>query len=199
MRGFRIAPLLALALLALPACSPIGAAVGGVAIVGVAGAEERGIGGTAKDVTIRVEINDLWFKRDFAMYNALNLQVYEGRVLVSGALTDQALKDDALKLAWQPPGVREVIDEVELREAGGVEDFARDNWIVTQLKAKMLFDAEIFSINYSLEATGGTVYVIGLAQDQVELDRVLALARTTSYVRKVVNYALIKGDTRRKV
>ena len=31
-----------------------------------------------------------------------------------------------------------------------------------------------------------------------ELERVLEIARNTSYVKKVVNYALIKGDTRRK-
>lgn len=198
MRIIWFAQLMAVAALSLPACTPLTAAIGGGAIVGVAAAEERGVGGTAKDVTIRVEINDLWFKRDFAMYNALNLQVYEGRVLVTGALTDQQLKDEAIKLAWQPPGVREVIDEIALRPSGGMEDFARDNWIVTQLKAKLLFASEIYSINYSVESAGGTVYVIGLAQDQAELDRVLELARNTSHVKKVVNYALIKGDTRRK-
>ena len=195
-----ILPLVAIASLPalLPACTPVGAAVGAGAVVGVATVEERGVGGTAKDLAIRVEINDLWFKRDLGMYNALRLQVYEGRVLVTGTLPNEGLKDEAIKLAWQPPGVREVIDEVQMQPGGGIEAFARDNWIVTQLKAKLLFASEVTSINYSLESSDGIVYVIGLAQDQRELERVLEIARNTSYVKKVVNYALIKGDTRRK-
>jgi len=194
----RLAAMVLPALLALPACSPVEVALGAGAVVGAATVEERGIGGTAKDVSIRVEINDRWFKHDFGMYNALRLQVYEGRVLVTGSLANQGLKDEAIKLAWQPPGVREVIDEVQLRPSGGVDEFAVDSWIVTQLKAKLLFAAEVLSINYSVEATDGSVYIIGLAQDQTELERVLEIARNTSYVKRVVNYALIKGDTRRK-
>ena len=184
--------------LALSACSPVGTAIGAGAVVGLAAAEERGIGGAAHDIKLRAEINDLWFKHDVAMFKALHLQIYEGRVLVSGTIEEEPKRDDAVRLAWQPPGVREVINEVEVRSSGGVAEFARDSWIVTRIKAKLLFTRQIDAINYSVESVGGTVYLIGLAQDAAELDRVLKVARTTPYVKKVVNYVLVKGDPRRK-
>ena len=184
--------------LALSGCSPVGTAVGAGAIIGLAAAEERGIGGTARDIKLRAEINNLWFKHDIDMFQALHLQIYEGRVLVSGAVEEEPKRDDAMRLAWQPPGVREVINEVEVRPSGGVSEFARDTWIVTRIKAKLLFTRRIDAINYSVDSVGGTVYLIGLAQDEAELDRVLQVARKTPYVKKVVNYVLIKGDQRRK-
>ena len=97
-----------------------------------------------------------------------------------------------------PPSVREVINEIEVHAPGGVSDFARDSWIATQLRAKLLFTKHIDSINYSVESVGGTVYLIGLAQDEAELQRVLQVARSTPYVKKVINYVLVKGDPRRK-
>ena len=184
--------------LALSACSSVGTAIGAGAVVGLAAAEERGIGGAAHDIKLRTEINDLWFKHDVDMFKALHLQIYEGRVLVSGTIEEEPKRDDAVRLAWQPPGVREVINEVEVRSSGGVAEFARDSWIVTRIKAKLLFTRQIDAINYSVESVGGTVYLIGLAQDAAELDRVLQVARTTPYVKKVVNYVLVKGDPRRK-
>ena len=74
----------------------------------------------------------------------------------------------------------------------------RDHWIEAQLSGKLLFTKQVQSINYSVESVGGTVYLIGLAQDDAELDRVLQIARNTPYVKKVVSYVLIKGDRRRK-
>ncbi len=185
-------------MVALAGCSPVGAAIGAGAVVGLAAAEERGIGGSAHDLKLRAEINALWFRHDAEMLRALHLQVYEGRVLVSGALAEEPTRDDAVRLAWQPPGVREVINEVEVRPSGGVSEFARDNWIEAQLSGKLLFTKHVQSINYSVESVGGTVYLIGLAQDDAELDRVLQIARNTPYVKKVVSYVLIKGDRRRK-
>ncbi len=42
------------------------------------------------------------------------------------------------------------------------------------------------------------VYLIGVAQDQAELDRVMAHAKDVQYVRRVVNYVRLKDDPARK-
>jgi osmotically-inducible protein OsmY len=95
-------------------------------------------------------------------------------------------------LAWQAEGVKEVINEIQLAGSGGASGLARDTWISTQLKSALLFDKQVSSINYSIETVGGTVYLIGLAQDQRERDRVMNHARGLNYVKKVVNYVKIK-------
>jgi osmotically-inducible protein OsmY len=102
------------------------------------------------------------------------------------------MRADAVRLAWSAKGVKEVINELQLADPGGVSGFARDTWISTQLKFALLFDKQVSSINYSIETVRGTVYLIGLAQGRVELDRVMNHARGLSYVKKVLNYVQIK-------
>ena len=183
---------------ALVGCGPVGLAAGAGATVGLAAAQERGVSGTARDAQIRVEINDLWFRHDIVLMQALNLQIYEGRVLVSGVVPDMQMQEDAIRLAWQPGGVRDVVNEVDVRPSGGAQEYSRDVWIATQLRTKLLFAKEIVAINYSVQSVGGIVYLMGMAQDQVELDRALETARTTPYVKRVVSHVMIKGDPLRK-
>ncbi len=48
-------------------------------------------------------------------------------------------------------------------------------------------------MNYSIETVNGVVYLIGVAQSQEELDRVINHARQISYVRRIVSHVRIKG------
>jgi osmotically-inducible protein OsmY len=68
---------------------------------------------------------------------------------------------------------------------------------VAQLKSKLVVDQEVLSLNYSIEAVNGAVYLMGVAQDQSELDRVVAHAKDLAYVRQVVSYVRLKDDPTR--
>ncbi len=64
--------------------------------------------------------------------------------------------------------------------------------IAAELRARLLADGAIASINYSIETVNGSVYLIGVAQDPAELDRALTHARNIAYVRRVLNYMRLK-------
>lgn len=196
-RRGRLAATLTVALLGLAACTPAGVVVGGAASAGVAASEERGIKGAANDTVIRVKINEAWVNEDFDTFNRLNLQIYEGRVLVSGRVPNQALADKAIQAAWKPEGVREVINEIEISEGGGLNDFANDTLINARLDADLLFDGDVSSINYSTRAVGGTVYLLGVAKDRAELDRVFRIARDIPNVKRVISHVIMIDDPRR--
>ena len=70
--------------------------------------------------------------------------------------------------------------------------------IVAQIKTDLLLDKNVSAVNYSLDSVRGVVYIMGVAQSQDELDRVIGYARNVRYVQKVVNHAILKGDPRRK-
>ncbi|MGB0571006.1 MAG: BON domain-containing protein [Alphaproteobacteria bacterium] len=193
----RIAATIAVGLLALAACTPAGVVVGGAASAGVAVSEERGIKGAASDAVIRVRINEAWVQEDFDTFNRLNLQIYEGRILVSGRVPDQAQADKAIKAAWGPSGVREVINEIEISDGGSINDFANDTLINARLDADLLFDGDVSSINYSTRAVGGTVYLLGVAKDRAELDRVFRIARDIPNVKRVISHVIMIDDPRR--
>ena len=188
----RFLPLLA-CILVISACSPAGTILGAGASAGIHIAQERTVDDAVDDAVIRLAINDLWAKHDFDMFMALDLDVVEGRVLVAGHVTDPDWQVDAIRLAWQPEGVAEVINEVRLVEEGdGITGFARDGWVSSRLRTKLTFDKDVSAINYSIISSGGIVYLMGVAQNQGELTRVLDHARNTSNVREVISYVRIK-------
>ncbi len=184
-----------LGMTALGGC--VATAVGAGAVVGDTAMQDLGIKGAVSDNTIRAEINHYWLEKDHRMWMALNLQVYEGRALVSGTVPNADERADAISLAWKAKGVREVIDEVEVTNEGGIVDYARDTKIQTELNAQILFAKGVESVNYSVEVVNGVVYLLGVAQNQAELDKVLNIARNLGDVKKVVSHVLLKDDPRR--
>ena len=178
--------------LTLGACAPL--VIGAGVTAGVAASQERGIKGAASDTSIRLQINHLWLQESTSLYSQIGLQVQEGRVLLTGQVPEPEARVNAVRLAWQAEDVIEVINEIEIGDKSSLSDAARDEWIATQLRAQLVGDAAIASINYSIETVNGSVYLIGVAQNQAELDRVIAYAKNIAYVRRVLNYMRIKTD-----
>ena len=179
---------------ALAACTPVGLMAGAGATVGIVAAQERSLGAAVDDAAIRLRINELWFKHNSELSRDLSLSISEGRVLITGSVETPDLRVDAVRLAWQVSGVREVINEIQVTKSEGIEGFARDSWITAQLRTALMFDRDIAAINYTSETVNGVVYIMGIAQNQRELDRVLDHARNLKYVRRVVSYVRLKAE-----
>lgn len=175
------------------ACTPIGAAVGAGASVGVAAAEERGVQGAANDMAIKTGVVERWFSFDHTLPTKLTATVYESRVMITGAIADPALRDTAVRLAWQSDSVKDVIDEIQ-PVVTGVTDFTHDTWIANKLRTLLTFDKQVQAVNYEVEVVAGTIYLMGIAQNQAELDRVVAHGRELNYVRRIVSHVRLKGQ-----
>ena len=184
--------LASLALFAMPACTPLGVATGAGATVGVAASQEGGLRRAVSDARIQTEINDLWFKYDLKTFAKLDLTINQGRVLVTGVVQDPEARVEAIRLAWQPEGVLQVINEVQVAESTGFVGFARDVWVTTRLRTELTLDKYVQSINYSIDTVQGTIYLMGIAQDQAELNRVIERARTIPDVKRVVSYVRMR-------
>jgi osmotically-inducible protein OsmY len=183
--------------LAAGGCTVWGTAVGAGAVGATAAQTEKGFRRSVSDTEIRFTINDLWFKADAQMYRKVNLQVQEGRVLLSGNVPKPEQRIEAVRLAWQAPGVREVFNEIVVNDTSSLTNAARDTWITTDLEATLLLDQEVSSINYSVETVNQEVFLMGVAQSQAELNRVIGHAKDIAYVRRVVSYVLLKDDPAR--
>jgi len=190
-----LAVMLGISAISLNGC--VGVAVGGGATAATAAAQERGFRTAVNDTVIRARINDLWFTHSVDLYKDVSLQIVEGRVLLTGQVPNAKVREDAVRLTWKAKGVREVINEIQVTSESGIVSYSRDVWITAQFKSKMVLDKQVSSINYSVETVGGIVYLIGIAQNQAELDRVVNHARNLKYVRRVVSYVLLKTDPRR--
>ena len=189
----------ALALLAvatLGACTPFGSAGTVGAKAANAALEERGLDGNIGDARIRLWINHYWLQRSEELFTKAGLRVHEGRVLLTGALADPMLRRDAVRLAWQAEGVRQVIDEIQPVE-GGLAEGARDAWITAQINVRLTVEPEVKALNYAVTTTNRVVYLLGIARDRAEHRRVIELAGDIAYARRVVSHVLLKDDPMR--
>jgi osmotically-inducible protein OsmY len=175
-------------LLGLSGC---GILVGAGAATGIAAMEERGIEGAARDTKIAAAVTQAWWEKDTRYVTKFGVEVYEARALITGAVDDPQMHADAIRLVWTVDGVKDVIDEVQ--DSTSDVNPALDTLITTQLRSKLTFDREVFAINYEIETVGAVIYLIGIAQNQAELDRVLSHARDLPRVKRVISHVRVKG------
>ncbi len=193
-RGRAQAALLLAALPALAGC--VNLALGAAGQVGVEAVRERGLSGAADDAGTRLSITRRWIERGIYADN-LYLQIWEGRVLVSGAVDSAVTRAEAIQSVWEVEGVREVINEVDIVPRYGVSGYVRDVSIVNTINGRLLLARDIASVNYSVDSVRGKVFLLGVAQSEAERQRVLAIVRAAPGVRRVADYVLLRDDPRR--
>jgi len=160
--------------------------------------KEKGIKEAISDGMIDAAINKEFFNHDINMFINVEIEVVEGRVLLTGSVKKSNHRLDAIKLAWKVLGVREVINEIDATEKGGIKQYLIDVKIKTQMRYKVIADKEISSINYNFEVVNGIVYIIGIAENKKELKKIVKHANTIGSVLKVVSHVIMKDDPRRK-
>ena len=176
----------------LVGCVP--SVIGSGAAVGVAAAKEKGVSGAWADTKISSAIKLGLYQKDPELHRVVDVNVQNGEVMLTGAVPNEQMHLDAVKIAWEPQGVKRVIDNIGRSEGASLGTYTKDTWITTQLKSTLMFDGEIQSRNYSIKTVSGQVYIMGIAQDQAELDKVVNHASNTVGVSKVVSYVKMKDE-----
>jgi osmotically-inducible protein OsmY len=180
--------------LALGGCA--GAVVAGLAAAGGAGYaanQERGVGGGADDLAIKTDVEKSLMLANPQLQSGVTTSVYEGRVLLTGRVANQQMRATAERAAGTNRGVRAVYDELEVAAAEGVWDDAQDAWITTRVRSEMVLDSDVRSVNYTIDTANGSVYLIGSARSQGELDRATRIARYVPGVKRVVSYVELRS------
>ena len=87
--------------------------------------------------------------------------------------------------------MREVLNELKVSDETSLTDKGRDITIAAKLRARLLVDDKVSLINYSIDVVNQTVYIMGVARSEAELQRVLGTARDITYVRQVVDFVRV--------
>jgi osmotically-inducible protein OsmY len=170
------------------AAAAIGAAGAATAGTATSAVQERGIGGRAVDARIQNDINALWLGYNPNLLRWLDLKVYNRRVLVLGRAPSEEIRAEAIRLSWQPPGVREVINEVNIGHTVGYLRSTRDAAIATEIDSRLLLKKDLKNQNYTTRVLDGDVYVMGLSGSPQEKEQVLAIIRKVGGVKRVISY-----------
>ena len=175
------------------------AIVGGAATLSLAGVQERSIKDAAIDLEIELLIQDNMFREDTEkMFSAIDVIVIEQRVLLVGNVDNEKIRDKAAAIAWETNKVKEVLNEVTINKNLNLVSSAKDARISLNLSGLLIGDSNISDINFSHSVSGQTIYIIGIAENDNELNYVLNHARTIQGVKKVVSHIILKNDPIRK-
>src|ERR1700693_2797998 len=167
--------------------------LGAAARGGYVAAQERGVNGAYDDFNVKTEIAQAFLKPTPLLQQGITTSVYEGRVLLAGRVDRPEMKAEANRVVSAVPGVRALFDEIEVAPAEGVWYDAQDAWIAARVRSELVLDPEIRSVNYTVDTENGSVYLIGSARSQYELDRAARIARYVPGVKRVVSYVEIRS------
>jgi osmotically-inducible protein OsmY len=156
--------------------------------VGVMLAADRSLLNVADDYSIKSEITSALL--DEALTLSVSTDVYQGMVMLTGAVKEEKDKQKAEKLARQARGVRELFNEIQVTTEVGIADRVTDLLMENKLKAKLVFAAGLTSINFRWRAVNSVIYFMGMAKSREELDRVITLARMSG-VQRIVSHVFL--------
>ena len=156
--------------------------------------EDRSIGEFVDDTIIKTLIKNTYFNQSEKIFFNIDVEVSQGRVLLTGTIENIDLKIEATRIAWGVKGVQTVINEIQISNSNNIINFADDLVISTKVKGKLILNENINSLNYSIETANKLVYIIGIAGSEDERDLVINIAREVYGVEEVIDYITIKID-----
>ena len=186
--------LMALGGLLLSGCAPAIVGVGTAAVA--ASSTEKGLTTSVSDSVIYTKIQDRFIQEDASLSTVVDVTVNDAAVLLTGKVKTPEEKVLATRLTWEVRGVREVINELQVTDTSSIKDVAKDLAASAQLRGKLIADADVSSLNFSIDVVNGTVYLSGVAADAEEMNRVVGHARELRFAQQVVNYITLRSDQR---
>ena len=187
MHSFRL-PIFIIIILGflLNGCAPAAITAG---IAGVAASEsETGLGTTINDTIIHAAITESMFKKDVNKFLGVKISVDDGVVLLTGKVDNPQTRVELTRISWEPRGVIEVVNELQVSEKSTIKDIAKDLTASTTIKGKLVADKNIKSVNFNVDVVNGIAYLSGVARTQKEMNLVLAYTKETKYINQLVNY-----------
>jgi osmotically-inducible protein OsmY len=178
---------------ALSGCVPV-LIGGGVVTTGVLASRDKGVSGSMSDTGISTLIKKKFYSFHPDLHAQVGINVQYGDVLLTGVVKDSVWKEEAEKLVWQVDGVKNVFNHIKVSSESNYKSLISDSWITTQIRSKLTADGCVNSLNFSVKTIEESVYLMGVAQTQEELDQVLQICRNTRGVQKVICLAQVKNQ-----
>ena len=177
--------------LLLQSCAPL-ATIGMVSLG--AASKEKGIGTTLNDNIIKTKISNLIFKLDKDLIKNTRIFVNNGSVLLTGKVKKPSEKIEFTKISWAIRGVNEVNNELQITDTSSIKNVARDIASMGEIRARIMSDTAINSINFSIDVVNDKAYISGVASSKEEMLLVKNHASSARFVKEVYNYIILFDD-----
>ncbi len=184
MRPNLLLPLLLVTLFAQGCAAPlvVGAAAGGASVAN----DRRSATQMLTDQDIEMRAAEA-FARDAQLASAahINTTSFNGFVLLSGEVPDEAAHNRAVSLVQGLEGVRRIHDALVNGPASSTDARSSDTWITSNVKGRLIATKTVPGSHIKVITESGVVYLMGLVSRE-EGKLAAAVARRIRGVTKVV-------------
>tara|TARA_B100000212_G_C27164332_1_gene443189 strand:+ start:100 stop:693 length:594 start_codon:yes stop_codon:yes gene_type:complete len=175
-----------------------------------AGVGSKGFFGTGVSVafdprTVGTQIDDSIMEKNFTARMllkdkkylfAINTQVLDGRIFLTGKVENPEEKLQLTKLAWETLGVRSVRNDIKIKEEFNFKQSAKDLLITSQLRTAIILNKKVKATNYQIDTYKKKIFIYGIAITEDEKDEVLKEAKEIPDVKDVIASIILVEDLR---
>ena len=179
-------------------------------ITGCVGTSSTGVLGTGVSIaldprTIGTQIDDSIMQKNLSakLINmntnyilSVKSKVLDGRIFITGKVDTIEEKLKITKLGWEIKGARSVKNDLQIKDKFNFQQAAKDILITSQLRAAMIINKKIKSVNYNIDTYKKKIYVYGISQDEEERAEVINEAKQILDVEDVIASILLIEDLR---
>ena len=134
--------------------------------------------------------------RDSNYILSVKSKVLDGRIFITGKVDTIEEKLKITKLGWEIKGARSVKNDLQIKDKFNFQQAAKDILITSQLRAAMIINKKIKSVNYNIDTYKKKIYVYGISQDEEERAEVINEAKQILDVEDVIASILLIEDLR---
>lgn len=179
----RVAAVISLTFL-LQACAA--AVVAGGASAVTSASDRRTLGSQIDDGSIEVKAKRaLEANKTLDEQAHINVNSYNGILLLTGQAPNQDLVDTATQLVQGIQGIKDVQNQIRIGNPISFTTRSRDSWITTRVKGLLVADKEVSALNIKVITESGEVFLMGLVNSS-EADKAVEIARHVNGVSRVI-------------
>ena len=127
---------------------------------------------------------------------SVKTKVLDGRIFITGKVDTVEEKLKITKLGWEIKGARSIKNDLQIKEKFDFQRSAKDLLITSQLRAAMITNKKIKSVNYNIDTYKKNIYIYGIARDEEERAEVINEAKEILDVDDVISSILLIEDLR---
>ena len=127
---------------------------------------------------------------------SVKTKILDGRIFLTGKVNSVEDKLKLTKLAWEIKGARSVNNDLQIKEKFDFKRSAKDLLITSQLRAAIIGNKKIKSVNYNIDTYKKKIYIYGISQNKTERDEVTKEAKQILDVKDVTTSIFLVDDLR---
>tara|TARA_A100001011_G_scaffold176255_1_gene184878 strand:+ start:155 stop:748 length:594 start_codon:yes stop_codon:yes gene_type:complete len=158
--------------------------------------DPRSLGTQIDDSIMQQNLRARLLSADKSYIISVKTKILDGRIFLTGKVNAVEDKLKITKLAWEIKGARSVKNDLRIKEEFNFKRSAKDLLITSQLRAAIIGNKKIKSVNYNIDTYKKIIYIYGIAQNKSEKDELTKEAKQILDVEDVITSIFLVDDLR---